>query len=221
MSGSEFINTNLQGSRFHDVNLSGSEFVDINLSGTTFEDVALTRVTLRNVNCSHLTIKDGCYEGMLIDGILVTELLRVYRGQQALSQVTTSHASKIQEANAALIVRGEVAAIPHYFSPDYIAHLTGQDLAGGHEGVRSVVDACQRAFADLQVQVDILVESDDRIAWQRTIRGTQKGAFRGFPASGREIVWRDMVTSRFQDGLIAEEWVVTDMAERLLLSRKG
>lgn len=83
MSRSEFINTNLQGSRFHDVNLSGAEFVDINLSGTTFEDVALTRVTLRNVNCSHLTIEDACYEGMLIDGILVTELLRVFRSQQA------------------------------------------------------------------------------------------------------------------------------------------
>lgn len=30
-----------------------------------------------------------------------------------------------------------------------------------------------------------------------------------------------MVTSRFRDGLIAEEWVVTDLAERLLLSRKN
>ena len=32
---------------------------------------------------------------------------------------------------------------------------------------------------------------------------------------------RDMVVSRFEGGLIAEEWVVTDLAERLLLTRKG
>ena len=29
-----------------------------------------------------------------------------------------------------------------------------------------------------------------------------------------------MVTSRFRDGLIAEEWLITDLAERLLLARK-
>ena len=30
-----------------------------------------------------------------------------------------------------------------------------------------------------------------------------------------------MVTSQFRDGLIEEEWFVTDLAERLLLGRKG
>ena len=78
----------------------------------------------------------------------------------------------------------------------------------------------RRAFADLKVEVDILVESKDRIAWHRTLRATHKGNFKGFPATGRLIVWRDMVTSRFRDGLIAEEWLITDLAERLLLARK-
>jgi hypothetical protein len=31
---------------------------------------------------------------------------------------------------------------------------------------------------------------------------------------------RDMVTSRFRDDLIAEDWLITDLAERLLLARK-
>jgi hypothetical protein len=30
-----------------------------------------------------------------------------------------------------------------------------------------------------------------------------------------------MVVSRFERGLIAEEWVVTDLAEQLLMARKG
>jgi hypothetical protein len=29
-----------------------------------------------------------------------------------------------------------------------------------------------------------------------------------------------MVTSRFRNGLIAEDWVITDLAERLLLAKK-
>ncbi|WP_162028568.1 MULTISPECIES: ester cyclase [unclassified Lentimonas] len=65
------------------------------------------------------------------------------------------------------------------------------------------------------------MEGEDRIAWQRTVRGIQNGAFLGFPATKRPIIWRDMVTSRFQDGLFAEDWVITDLAERLLLARKA
>ena len=67
-----------------------------------------------------------------------------------------------------------------------------------------------------QVEVEILVKTKDRVAWERTLRATHKGAFKGFPATGRPIVWRDMVISRFRNGLIAEDWVITDLAERLL-----
>ncbi len=42
-----------------------------------------------------------------------------------------------------------------------------------------------------------------------------------FPATNRKIVGRDMITSRFEDGKVAEDWMVTDLAEHLLLARKG
>ena len=93
-------------------------------------------------------------------------------------------------------------------------------MHGGDDVVDEFLRMLRSAFPDLQVEVEILVEGPDRVAWQRTLRGAQKGAFMGFPASGRPIVWRDMITSRFRNGLIAEEWVVSDLAERLLLARK-
>jgi predicted ester cyclase len=70
------------------------------------------------------------------------------------------------------------------------------------------------------VEDEILAQGKDRVAWQRTVRATHQGNFKGFAATGRRITWRDMVTSRFRDGLIAEDWVMTDLAERLLLARK-
>jgi predicted ester cyclase len=93
-------------------------------------------------------------------------------------------------------------------------------MAGGQEVVRKIVAAYRRAFREIQIEVEILVKAKDRVAWQRTLRATHKANFKGFPATGCAIVWRDMVTSRFQDGLIAEDWVITDLAERLLLARK-
>jgi steroid delta-isomerase-like uncharacterized protein len=131
-----------------------------------------------------------------------------------------SLASRIQAANSALIADGNLEAIGEFFAPDYVAHLTDGDLEGGREAIRGFLGLLRRAFPDLRVEVEVLVEGQDRVAWQRTLRGTQRGDFKGFPACGRRIVWRDMVTSRFRDGLIAEDWAISDLAERLLLARK-
>ncbi len=128
--------------------------------------------------------------------------------------------SKIHAANHALIENGNSDAIASYFASDYVAHITDQDVAGGHKRIRGMLDMYQRAFPSPKVEVEILLEASDRVSWQRTIRAKQEGAFKGFPASGRDIVWRDVVTSRFRDGLIVEEWVISDLAEQLLLSRK-
>jgi len=129
-------------------------------------------------------------------------------------------APKIRAANSELIVNGNLDAVGEFFTTDFVAHLTDQDMTGGHDAIQKIVGMYRRAFTDLQVEVEILVEARDRVAWQRTLRGTHQRDFKGFPATGRPVVWRDMVTSRFRDGLIAEDWSITDLAERLLLARK-
>jgi predicted ester cyclase len=131
-----------------------------------------------------------------------------------------SLASKIHAANSALIADGNLDAIGEFFTADYVAHVTDHDMEGGPGWIRNFLGMLQRGFPDLQVEVEILVEGKDRVAWQRTLRGTHQGDFMGFPATGRSIVWRDMATSRFRGGLIAEDWVITDLAERLLIARK-
>ena len=69
LAGSEFLDTDLEGAKFRDVNLRGAEF----------SDVALTGATIRNACLGDVTIADANYTGMRIEGILVTDLLRVYR----------------------------------------------------------------------------------------------------------------------------------------------
>lgn len=132
-----------------------------------------------------------------------------------------SHASTIRAANDALVAGRRLDAVEEFFAPAYVAHGTGRDLTGGPGAVRRFVGMLHEAFSNLEVDVQILVESGDRVAWQRTLRGTQSGSFMGFPATDRTVEWRDMVTSRFEDGMIAEDWVVTDLAEHLLRARKA
>lgn len=132
-----------------------------------------------------------------------------------------SLADKIKAANEALIVGGDLDAVEKYFTSDYIAHITDRNIKGGYSTIKDIIGKLRRSFPDIQVEIEILLEGESRISWQRTMRGTLKHAYQGFPASGARVVWRDMVTSQFRDGLIAEEWVLTDLAERLLLSRKA
>jgi len=129
-------------------------------------------------------------------------------------------ATIICAANERLIEDGNINEIDKYFSEKYVVNFGGSEKSG-HVGIRGFTKAIRSAFSDLSVEVEILVESGSRIAWQRCFHGTQTGAFQGFPASGQRINWRDMVVSEFSDGKIAVEWVVTDLAEALLRSRKG
>lgn len=126
----------------------------------------------------------------------------------------------IRAANARLIEDGNIEEIEKYFSEKYVVNF-GDSKKSGHVGIRGFTKAIHSAFTDLSVDVEIFVESGSRISWQRCIHGTQTGAFQGFPASGLRITWRDMVVSQIADDKIVEEWVVTDLAEALLRSRKG
>ena len=130
-----------------------------------------------------------------------------------------SNTATIEAANSALIVNGNLDAVRDFFATDYVAHVTGQDFADGHEVVKKIVRAYRRAFSEIEVEIEILVKAKNRIAWQRTLKAKHTGAFKGFPATGLSIIWRDMITTEFRDGLIAEDWVVTDLAEKLLLAR--
>lgn len=125
----------------------------------------------------------------------------------------------LHEANLCLLVRGEHDAVPEFFAPDYIAHIGGRALRG-HTGVRRHLAVLRAAFPSLRVDVTILQTGRDRIAWQRTLRGIQKGDCQGFPASGRRVVWHDLLVSRFRGGRIVEDHAVSDLAEQLLRARR-
>jgi predicted ester cyclase len=126
----------------------------------------------------------------------------------------------IEAANRQVIVEGDLDAIPEFFTPGYIAHVAGKDFSGGQQIVRRMVGTYRRAFSEIEVKIEILVQSPSRIAWLRSWRGKQTGPFRGFPPSQKVVQWSDQVISEIEDGRIAEEWLVTDLAEQLLLARK-
>ena len=78
-----------------------------------------------------------------------------------------SLAQKIEAANNVLIVEGDLDAIENYFTSDYVVHLTDRDIEGGHSLIRDILGKMRGSFPDIQVEIEILLEGNTRIAWQR------------------------------------------------------
>lgn len=128
-------------------------------------------------------------------------------GEQEIAE-PVDHSALIQTSNDVLMNQGDFSRINEFFAPDYRAEAAGmswtrEQLAGSLQDVRV-------GFPDLRVEVEVLSQAGDRITWLRTHRGTHEGEFLGAAPTGREVVWRVMVVSRVVDGLIAQEWAVTD-----------
>lgn len=87
MSRSNFDGVNLAESRFFavlsdatfsDTNLARAVFDDVNLGDARFHNINLENASFDNINLSNSRIDNANLQGMTINGILVSELLRVY-----------------------------------------------------------------------------------------------------------------------------------------------
>ena len=75
----EVTKCDLSRSHFSDVKLAGASFVNVDMSGWKVEDVTLKGLTLSNADLSGASLADCDVSGMTIDGVLVSEMMRVYR----------------------------------------------------------------------------------------------------------------------------------------------
>lgn len=131
-----------------------------------------------------------------------------------------SNTEALIKANDLLAANADLEDICSHFDKAYIAHTTGKTLSGGHKIVKGFLKGILKAFTDIEFSVEILMAEKDKVAWRRTWKAVQTGSYKGFPATNKKMKWSDMVVTRFEDGLIAEDWLLTDLAEQLLRARR-
>ncbi len=126
---------------------------------------------------------------------------------------------QIESANIELFEKGNFDIIKEVFTTDYVVHSSGSKH-GGHSFIKRFVEQLRKAVLDLQiVDVTVHLEQEETVVWQRTLQGTHKNDMMGIPPSGKKVVWRDMAVSRFEGGLIVEEWVVSELLGELLVKK--
>jgi steroid delta-isomerase-like uncharacterized protein len=110
---------------------------------------------------------------------------------------------------------GDIDACLTRIAPDFVINLAGVPQMRGRDVWRHGAETMRRAFPDVRAEIDDIFAAGDRVALRLTFRGTHKGDFNGIPATGRAVEYTSHEFYRVDGGVIAEEWICSDMATLL------
>jgi steroid delta-isomerase-like uncharacterized protein len=135
-----------------------------------------------------------------------------------MTSQTTSPAANVELVRAGFQAfnAGDADECMALAAPDLIINLAElPEPQHGREAWRQGFEMMRRAFPDLQAHIEDIVADQDRVAVRLRFRGTHSGEFLGFEATGRAVEYVSHEFYRISGGLIAEEWICSDMATLL------
>ena len=99
--------------------------------------------------------------------------------------------------------------------PDVLFHAPVPTGATGTQALKQVWPVLLRAFPDLHVTVEDLIEEGDKVVSRNTVTGTHQGEYMGLPPTGRSVTYNEIFIFRFVNGRIAEIWGVVDVFSQM------
>src|SRR5262249_14238466 len=78
----------------------------------------------------------------------------------------------------------------------------------GVQAAKEVWTILHRAFPDLHVTIEDLIEEGDKVVARNTVTGTHQGEHMGLPPTGRSVMFNEIFIVRFANGRMAETWGV-------------
>jgi steroid delta-isomerase-like uncharacterized protein len=105
--------------------------------------------------------------------------------------------------------------IDEVFEPDVLIRTPVPVQATGAQAIAEVFETLRRAFPDLHVSIEDLIEEGDKVVSRNTVTGTHQGEYMGLPPTGRSITYKEIFIMRFVNGRIAETWGVVDVFSQM------
>lgn len=113
-----------------------------------------------------------------------------------------------------VINNGRLDLVDEIYAEDYVNHMTnegdGSSGVSGRDAIKDIVNQWRAAFPDVQVTIDDIFETGDRVAFRATVRGTHDGDWSGMIATGRPIQIRIISIIRVENNKIVERWENAD-----------
>ena len=111
---------------------------------------------------------------------------------------------------------GDVGECLARIAPDLVINLAElPEPQHGREVWRQGFEMMRHAFPDLHAHIEDVFAAEDKVAVRVRFRGTHSGEFLGFAPTGRTIEYVSHEFYRITGGLVAEEWICSDVATLL------
>ncbi|MBU1319974.1 MAG: ester cyclase [candidate division Zixibacteria bacterium] len=99
-------------------------------------------------------------------------------------------------------------------TPGYVRHCQAmppelQEMTGINEMKKFLAEHFA-AFPDWNEQIDFMLADGDKVAYITTDTGTHTGQMGPYAATGKSVNVKTFIIHRFEDGKIAESWVMWD-----------
>ena len=105
--------------------------------------------------------------------------------------------------------------IDELVEPDAAIHTPLPIEATGAPLLKEVFRRLLRAYPDLHITVEDLIEEGDRIVSRNTVTGTHQGEYMGLPPTGKSVTYNEIMIVRFAGGRVAETWGVVDVFSQM------
>lgn len=116
-----------------------------------------------------------------------------------------------------VVNKNDLEALDKRQHPRFVAHGLGKQEAAG-DAMKHLIRTWKTAFPDWKDEVLDIIAEDDKVVIRLKASGTHTGELFGIPPTGEAVSWNMMETVRIEDGLIIEQWGVSDfglVVERL------
>lgn len=105
---------------------------------------------------------------------------------------------------------GNFTSFDRIFAAGYVDRTAPSGVAADLTGFKQTLTALRAAFPDLRYTIEDEIAVGDRLVHRLSARGTQKGDFRGVPATGKQTTWAEVHIGRVVDGKLVEHWGLGD-----------
>ena len=111
--------------------------------------------------------------------------------------------------------QGHVDLIVELYAPSFVDHSPGPGQAPGPAGIIEGVKRYRTAIPDLEVTVEDVIVSGDRVVTRETWSGTHRYELAGLAATNRSFVTTRMHIFRVDSGRVVEEWSAGNVLDLL------
>jgi steroid delta-isomerase-like uncharacterized protein len=103
--------------------------------------------------------------------------------------------------------QGDLSVVDELSSEGFVNHdpSDGGDYVG-QQGAKQQIATFRKAFPDLHLTIDEMIEAGDKVVMRWTATGTHRGELMGLAPTGARTTTTGITIDRFEDGKIVESW---------------